>query len=98
MTRRRTFTQYVHECEARDGRALYAVGEWDPQHAQYTRPFDVGEAHATGCSAEYSRIPAGLSNRYASRTRALRRARYLYYEMSADYCDFLAEEDALSTI
>ncbi len=68
------WTQYVHEQS--DG--TWGLGEWDENHAQYTVPLDSQTAKLTGCSAEFAKRPIG---HIASRTRALRMARYLWGEM-----------------
>ncbi len=87
---RRSFTQYVHEFKNAKGQIRYAVGDWSPTKGQYIRPFDNSEAELTGYTAEFARLPEGIQH-YASRKRALRRARYLFYEMDKEYQDFLAE-------
>jgi hypothetical protein len=73
------FTQYVHEFE-REGKTRYAVGQWDDKHAQYWRPFDYNEGELTGCSGEFARQASAMQS-YPTRRQALRRARYLFYEM-----------------
>ena len=73
------YTQYVHEFEL-NGRTCYAVAEWCPKRGQYIRPFDKTEAAVTGCSAEFARKPYGVQY-YGDRSRALRRARYLFGEL-----------------
>ena len=74
------FTQYVHEFEGRTGKTRFAVAQWSDKNAQYWRPFDCGEAELTGCSGEFAR-PASAMQSYPTRKQALRRARYLFYEM-----------------
>ena len=74
---RRDYTQYVHEYENDKGQTRYAVARWDPDKGQYIRPFDTRECKLTGCSAEFARRPAGVQC-FASRKRALARARYLF--------------------
>jgi hypothetical protein len=71
------YTQYVHEFTTDDGQTRYAVARWDAERAQYVRPFDATEAKLTGCFAEFARKPSGVQN-YASRRKALARARYLF--------------------
>lgn len=88
--KKRDFTQYVHEYKTALGQTRYAVGEWDQKRGQFTRRFDKTEARTTGCSAEFARKPSGMQN-FKSRKRALRRARYLFYEMDRDYHNFLAD-------
>jgi len=83
---RRDFTQYVHEFTDRTGHTRYAVGRWNQDRGQYTRPFDDTEAKLTGCSAEFARLPSGMQS-YRSRKKALRRARYLFYEMDKEMRD-----------
>jgi len=73
----RDFTQYVHEFTTDSGQTRYAVARWDEEKAQYIRPLDATEHRLTGCSAEFARRPEGVQN-YASRNRALARARYLF--------------------
>ena len=84
--KKRDFTQYVHKFELDNGEIRYAVAEWYPGKGQYIRPFDDTEAKLTGCSAEFARKPCGVQY-YASRKKALRRARYLYYEMDKEMHD-----------
>jgi hypothetical protein len=72
-----SFTQYVHEFEDGRGQTRYAVARWDEQHAQYVRPLDATERRLSGAYAEFARMPCGMQS-YTSRTRALRRARYLF--------------------
>lgn len=87
----RDFTQYVHEfVHPRHGTVGYAVAKWDPDRGQYVRPLDKTEAELTGCSAEFARQPWGVQY-YTDRKRALRRARYLFYEIDQKYHDFLQE-------
>ena len=74
---RNSYTQYVHGYYTETGQKRYAVARWDAGHGQYIRPFDATEAKATGCSAEFARKPGGVQN-FASKRRALRRARYLF--------------------
>jgi hypothetical protein len=74
---RMDYTQYVHEFEDNKGQTRYAVARWDEAHAQYIRPFDAGERRDTGCFAEFARKPSGMQS-FSDRTRALRRARYLF--------------------
>ena len=88
--KKRDFTQFVHEYKTPLGRTRYAVGRWDQERGQFTRPFDASEAKATGCMGEFSRKASGMQN-FKSRKRALRRARYLFYEMDQEYNDFLTE-------
>jgi hypothetical protein len=73
---RDTYTQYVHEYE-RNGQTRYAVGRWDEERGQYTRPHDQEEYKLTGCSASFARRPEDMQS-YPTRRQALRRARYLY--------------------
>ena len=87
---KKDFTQYVHEFTTDNGKTRYAVGQWHQDKGQYTRPFDKSEAKLTGCSAEFARKPQGIQS-FASRKKALRRARYLYYEMDKEYHDTLDE-------
>ena len=71
------FTKYVHEFTDDFGETRYAVAEWDEFHGQWVAPLDHNTRKLTGCSAEFARTLKGLGG-YKSRTRALRRARYLY--------------------
>jgi len=73
---RNSYTQYVHEYYTDQG-TRFAVARWDQERGQYIRPFDATEAKITGCSAEFARKPGGVQN-YSSKTKALRRARYLF--------------------
>ena len=90
MKQKRDFTQYVHEFTNDDGVTRYAVARWDQDKGQFVRPLDDTEAKATGCMAEFARRAQGVQN-YADRRRALRRARYLFYETDKEYQDWLAE-------
>lgn len=90
MTGKRDFTQYVYEFTDKSGHTRYAVAQWFPDTGQYIRPFDQAEIKAAGCTAEFARSPSGIQS-YHSRKKALRRARYLFYEMDKAYCDFLSE-------
>jgi hypothetical protein len=74
---RKNYTQYVHEYIDDNLRKRYAVGQWDQERAQYTAPLDTTTARLTGCSARFARRPQGMET-YSDRTRALRRARYLF--------------------
>jgi len=85
----RDFTQYVHEYES-SGRVRYAVGDWE--QTQFYVPHDAHTAKLTGCSGSFAQTAAGLPDTYESRGRALRRARYLFYEMDKEYQDFMSEE------
>lgn len=71
------YTKYVHEFTTAQGTTRYAVARWDENNAQYIRPFDKSEAKATGCHSEFARRPEDVQN-YASRKKALARARYLF--------------------
>lgn len=71
------YTQYVHEYTDEKGRTRYAVAAWDDNHAQFICPLDKRTRELTGCYAEFSRTPAGLGG-YLTRSKALRRARYLF--------------------
>lgn len=73
---RESFTQYVHWCWV-DGEDWWSVGKWDQDRGQYYRPFDATERRVTGCFAEFAKRACGMQ-RYRSRRRALRRARYLF--------------------
>lgn len=88
MKNKRDFTQYVHEFTDKSGRKRYAVAQWFPSTGQYVRPLDQAEAKLTGCSAEYGYLPSDVQS-YHSRKKALRRARYLFYEMDKAYHDFV---------
>jgi len=85
------FAQYVHKYDSIAGYARYAVGEWNQEQAQYTAPHDATTARATGCSASFSQAPGGLPDTYDNFPQALRRARYLFYEMDKEYHDLMAE-------
>ena len=85
------FTKYVHTYEGPDGSSRYAVGEWDDKQAQYHVPHDTTTARATGCSGSFSRTAAGLPDSFGHHDTALRRARYLFYEMDKGYHDMMAE-------
>jgi len=74
---RNNYTQYIHEFVNKRGQTRYAVARWDAGRGQYIRPLDKTEYKLTGCSAEFARKPGGVQN-YADRTKALRRARYLF--------------------
>lgn len=71
------YTQYVHEYTDDQGRTRYAVAEWDADKAQYTAPLDKRTYELTGCFAEFARTPKGIGG-YLTRSKALRRARYLF--------------------
>jgi len=88
----RDFTQYVHEYENAIGETRYAVGEWFQERGQYICPHGAHTAKLTGCSGSFAQTAAGLPDTYESRGRALRRARYLFYEMDKEYQDFMSEE------
>ena len=79
----RDFTKYVHEFESSGTR--HAVGVHDKYG--YTCSHDTTTVKLTGCSASFAQTPAGLPDTYTSRRKALRRARYLYYEMDKEYHD-----------
>lgn len=83
----RDFTKYVHEFESRNG-TRYAVSVHDAYG--YTCSHDTTTAKLTGCSASFAQTSAGLPDIYESRARALRRARYLYYEMDKEWHDWRA--------
>jgi hypothetical protein len=88
---KRDFTQYVHEwTRGRDGKRMFAVARWDQERAQFIRPLDATQASLTGCFAEFGRIPGHMQS-YPSRRQALRRARYLFYEMDKEFLDAVAE-------
>lgn len=74
---RSTYTQYVHEYVDYHGKTRYAVGRWDEERGQYTRPYDQSEYKWTGCSASFARRPEDMQS-YPTKRQALRRARYLY--------------------
>jgi len=88
----RNFTQYVHEFTDDDGKVCYTVAQWDADKGEYVRPPDNTEAQLTGCSWEVARVVAEMQN-FPSRKQALRRARYLFYELDQEWNDYLAELD-----
>lgn len=90
MANKRDFTQYVHEFTDRSGHKRHAVAQWFPDEGRYIRPLDQAEAKLTGCSAEYGHLASDVQS-YPSRKKALRRARYLFYEMDKAYHDSLGE-------
>jgi hypothetical protein len=73
------FTQYVHEFTDKQGVVRFAVAEWDEANNQYTCPMDNQERELTGAHTKFARKLEGLGG-YRDRTKALRRARYLFGE------------------
>jgi hypothetical protein len=71
------YTQYVHEYVDDNGKTRYAVGQWVESAGQYQCPLDNRTAELTGCYAEFARTAKGLGG-YLTRSKALRRARYLF--------------------
>jgi hypothetical protein len=82
---RNDYTQYVHEYVDKNGRTLYAVGQWDESRGEYYRPMDAGERAANGGNV-FAYISRDVRNMgaYTSRTQALRRARYLFGQRGND--------------
>lgn len=71
------FDRFVHEFEDSKGNTRYAVAEWIEEANQYQRPLSVQDQELTGCHTEYTGHIEEFGG-YLSRTKALRRARYLF--------------------
>lgn len=72
------YTQFVHEYADSSGNTRYAVARWAERAAQFQWPLDSQTADLTGCHAGFCQRAADCDNRYRDRTKALRRARYLF--------------------
>ena len=90
------YAQFVHEFTDEHGATRYAVGRWVPERSHYFRPFDATEARLTGCSGEYARRPSAMQN-YATRKKALARARYLWRD-EFDLLDYIRRFESGDTL
>ena len=70
-----SYTQYVHEFTNERGETRYAVA--DQRNGQYTRPVTEQVYKDSGCSTEVCQNLNAFGG-YIDRTKALRRARYLF--------------------
>lgn len=73
------FDRYVHEFTDSQGRSRFAVAEWDEASNQFRCPLSKKDQELTGCHTEFARRVSDLGG-YLSRTKALRRARYIFGE------------------
>ena len=76
------FTKYVHEYVDANGKTRYVPCEFLEADGRYFCPMDRTERKRTGCTGYFAKKPQGISNGYASKTKALRRARYLFGAMT----------------
>jgi len=77
------YGQYVHEFVNKNGQTRYTIAAWNEDNGQYEYPMSKKERELTGCHTYVARSVKGIASfvgSYVSRSKALRRARYVFGE------------------